>query len=462
MMKGLHRIVSNDETIVAISTPFGHSGIGVIRMSGRNSSAIARSHFRPHVPLAPIVHRSAVVGKWLDGTGEQIDEVILTLFLGPHSFTGEDVVEISAHGNPLALRRIVQCVRAAGARIAEPGEFTLRAVAHGKIDLAQAEAVREFIEAQTDRQARTALSQMAGSLSNRLRPIKNHLVDVIAQLEAGIDFADDDVDVPSNASIVERLRPLRADLASLGETFGYGRILANGIRLTILGKPNVGKSSLFNRLVSAERAIVTEIPGTTRDVLTETVNVDGVPLCFADTAGIRETNDPVESIGVRRTFEAVSDTDLALVVLDGSVALDHNDRHTLEKAEAIPHLIVVNKADLPQMIDLSGFNGRPRVLLSARTGQGLDALHEALRALLLSQKINSADDLILTNVRHHETISRAVVALDAARTALGACVPHEMVLIDLYDGLAALGELTGEVVTEDILDRIFSTFCVGK
>ena len=268
--------------------------------------------------------------------------------------------------------------------------------------------------------------------------------------------------LPANASIIEGVRSLQTELQRLEETFGFGKMLAKGLRIAILGKPNVGKSSLFNRLVSAERAIVTDVPGTTRDVLTETISMQGVPLCFSDTAGIRETLDRIESLGVTRTFETLAEADLALIVLDGSRALDEDDGQTLEKAGRLPHLIVVNKMDLPQAIDVSGLNGAARVAVSAKTGAGLDELHAAVRAFVMAPKTNLADDLILTNARQHEAIRRAEVSLGVAVDALQASVPHEMVLLDLYQALAALDELTGDVVTDDILDRIFSTFCVGK
>jgi len=462
MREGLHKIVSSDETIVAISTPLGHSGIGIIRMSGPDANAIARRFFRSHSPDPKFEHRSAVFGTWTNANGEQVDEVVVTAFHSPRSYTGEDVIEVSAHGNPLILQRIVETARIGGARIAAPGEFTLRAVAHGKMDLVQAEAVREFIGAQTEQQARTALRQLEGSVSKRIQPIKDKLVDVIAHLEAGIDFAEDDVDVPSNTAIINDLRPLDDELKKLRQTFGYGKILAEGLQLAILGKPNVGKSSLFNRLVASDRAIVTEIPGTTRDVLTETVSLDGVPLCFADTAGIRQTTDRVERLGLMRTFETVADADFALVVLDGAGTLDDDDCQALEKASRLPHLIVINKADLLQTLPLSFLNGAQRVLVSAKTGHGMDDLRDALRAFLLARRADLSDDLILTNARQHEAIGAAGNSLEAALSALSGTTPHEMVLLDLYQALSALDELTGDIVTDDILGRIFSTFCIGK
>ena len=462
MREGLHKIVSDDETIVAISTPLGNAGIGVIRMSGRDCLTIARCCFKPHSPKTEFQHRVAFVGLWNNADDEPIDEVVVTFFQRPHTYTGEDVLEISAHGNPFVLRRIVESARRRGARLAGPGEFTWRAVAHGKMDLVQAEAVKDFIEAQTEHQAKTALSQMEGSLSKQIHPLKDGLISVIAQMEAGVDFAEDDVDVPVNGALAASIRGPRAQLDVLKDSFGYGKILAQGLRLSILGKPNVGKSSLFNRLVSADRAIVTDIPGTTRDVLRETISMEGVPLCFADTAGIRYTTDVVESIGVMRAFETLSEADFALIVLDGSCALDDDDRETLRKVGHMPHVVVINKRDLPQKIDLSTLNGATQIPLSAKTGQGLEDLNGALRSFLLSRKTNLTDDLILTNSRQYDALTTATTALSTAEQALARGVPHEMVLLDLYRALASLNELTGEVVTEDILERIFSTFCIGK
>jgi tRNA modification GTPase len=303
---------------------------------------------------------------------------------------------------------------------------------------------------------------MEGSLSKQIRPLKEGLVGVIAQMEAGVDFAEDDVDLPANAALADSIYGLRVQLDVLKNSFGYGKILAKGLGLSIVGKPNVGKSSLFNRLVSADRAIVTDIPGTTRDVLKETVSMEGVPLCFADTAGIRYTTDVVESIGVSRAFETLSEADFALIVLDGSCALDDDDRETLRKVEHMPHVVVINKRDLPQRIDLRTLNGATRISLSAKTGQGMEDLNGALRAFLLSRKTNLTGDLILTNSRQYDAVTTAVTALSTSEQALASGVPHEMVLLDLYNALASLNELTGEVVTEDILERIFSTFCIGK
>jgi tRNA modification GTPase len=461
--EGLHKIVSSEETIVAISTALGHSAIGVIRVSGAQSIAVARKFFRPHATGAEFKHRMAVVGKWVDSDSRnEIDEVIMTPFYEPHSYTGEDLIEVTAHGNPIVLRRIVETIRTIGVRLATPGEFTMRAVAHCKMDLVQAEAVRDFIEAQTEQQARIALTQMDGALSKRIQPLKSRLIEIIARLEAGIDFAENDVDVPTNEALIAGLRPICEELSGLASSFDYGKVLSKGIKLAILGKPNVGKSSLFNRLVCSDRSIVTDVPGTTRDVVMETVRVQGVPLCFADTAGIRKTTDRIETLGVTRTFETLADSDYAIVVLDGSKTLDADDRWVLEKAGCIPHLIAINKADMPQTIEVHLLNAVPQVSVSAKTGQGVDVLEQEVRAGVLARGASFADELVLTTARQHEAVTRCAIASNAACKALAADVPHEMVLLDLYQALTALNELTGEVVTEDILNQIFSTFCVGK
>jgi tRNA modification GTPase len=449
--EGLHKVVSSEDTIVAISTPMGRSGIGVIRLSGSEAGSIAGRFLKLKTPLA---HQHAAVGQWQDTNGEIVDDVVAVLFRSPHSYTGEDLVEISAHGNPLILNRIVCMAQAAGARIANPGEFTLRAVAHGKMDLLQAEAVRNFIDAQTDLQARVALQQMSGALSKKLAPLKSELVDVIAHLEAGIDFAEDDVEIPDAGPMAQRLSQVGMALEKLQETYAFGKRLNVGIRVVIAGRPNVGKSSLFNRLVAAERAIVTEVPGTTRDVVSEAANIDGIPILFFDTAGVRQTTDPVESIGVTRTLETLSEADLALFVVDGSTPLSEEDHRVGEAVRDIPRLVVANKCDLGR--------SDAGLAVSAKTGEGLEALRNAIRDFAVGGRGESVGESVLTSARQSDAVLRAIGALQAGETALRAGTPHEMALLDLYAGLSALNELTGETTTEDILGRIFSTFCIGK
>jgi tRNA modification GTPase len=457
MNDGSSRPNTPDETIVALSTPVGRSGIGVVRLSGPRAFVILDELFRSKEADA---ERLVRFGTLESSGGETIDQVLATSFRGPNSYTGEDVVEISAHGNPLILNRIIEELVTLGASRAAAGEFTLRAVTNGKMDLLQAEAVRDFIDAQTDMQARTAMSQMNGALANRLRPMKESLVDVISRLEAGIDFAEDDVEVPDGEVIAGWVASVEDSIAELTATVGYGRLLHQGLLLAIAGKPNVGKSSIFNRLVSHDRAIVSEFPGTTRDVVTETVEVDGIPIRLADTAGVREGSDEVESIGISRTIETLAEADLTLAVFDSSEALTEDDRDVIRRIEEIPHLIVVNKRDLP--VRWEGLNGSPEVHLSAKTGEGFDGLKAGIRKYVSDQRPPDTVTAVVTSARQAEALDRASDSLRAGVTSLRSGVPHEMVLLDLYGALSALGELSGEVVTDDILERIFSTFCIGK
>jgi tRNA modification GTPase len=456
-MSGLAKLHSSDDTIVALSTPHGRSGIGVIRLSGPDAQALVERFFRSGEPFED---RRARYGTFHTETNDVLDRVVVTFFKAPHSYTGEDVAEISAHGNPLILNMVTSALVAGGARRADAGEFTLRALAHGKMDLAQAEAIRDFIEAQTQTQARVAMLQMDGALSKQMSPEKEALVGMIAELEAGIDFAEDEIEEPEPQRVADRITAIGRNLEKLADTFQYGRLLSDGLCLAIAGKPNVGKSSLFNRLVSNDRAIVTEIPGTTRDVLTETVAIGGVPVRFADTAGVRDVVDTVEALGVTRTLAMVAEADLTLVVLDSSRELDDDDRAVLARVEGRPHLVVINKEDLPAQWEES--NGWNAVRVSALAGTGLDDLEREITAYISGGRPGDSDTFVITNERQQEGLTVAVEKLDSAAIALAERVPHEMVLLDLYAALSAIGELTGEVASDDILDRIFSTFCIGK
>jgi len=333
-----------DDTIVAIATPPGRGGIGVVRLAGPEARAIACSMLRLKHELAA---GRAVFGEVIEpATGERIDEAVVTFFAKPHSYTADDVVEISAHGAPVVLRHIVELATGAGARLAEPGEFTMRAFLNGRIDLTQAEAVRDLIESQTLYQAKVAAQQLEGSLSRRLQPIKRKLVELVAVLEAGIDFAEDDVAVLPSAEILSRLKEVQSPLEQLRASFAYGKIVHEGLTLAIVGRPNVGKSSLFNRLVERERAIVTATPGTTRDLVTETVALGGIPIKLVDTAGIRHSTDEAESIGIRKSYEALSEADLVLVVLDSTQEISAEDRELLAVSSQRRALAVANKSDL--------------------------------------------------------------------------------------------------------------------
>jgi len=458
MREGLQKLVPIDDTVVAIATTPGRSAIGIVRVSGAQAESIAARFLQTSKPLR---HRRSTVGRWMTSEGIAVDEVVATLFKAPYSYTGEDVLEISAHGNPLILARIVDSVRFAGARMAKPGEFTFRAVLNRKMDLIQAEAVRSFIESQTDEQARTSLLQMGGSLSKQIAPAKEALIDIIAKLEAGIDFADDDVPPSSGTVVAEEIVKVLATLLELQKSYGYGQILTNGLRLAIVGKPNVGKSSLFNCLIGANRAIVTSIPGTTRDVVSESVSLDGVPLRFFDTAGLRDTDEVVEKIGVERTWETLSEADLVIFVVDGSTGLDELDLNVFRKIKSTSHITIANKSDLYPVAELGLTDEATPIRVSAKTGKGIEDVESAIRRFL-GTRPEGVSDSVMTSARQFENVSAAIDALEKGRASILLGTPHEMVLLDIYDALSHLNELTGEVVTEDILGRIFSTFCVGK
>ncbi len=391
----------------------------------------------------------------------RIDEVVVTYFSKPHSYTTDDIVEISAHGAPVVLRHIVELCVAAGARLAEPGEFTMRAFLNGRIDLTQAEAVRDLIDSQTLYQAKVAAQQLEGALSRRLQPIKKTLVELIAVLEAGIDFAEDDVLVMADAAILDHIASVRKPLEQLNATFAYGKIVHEGLTLAIVGRPNVGKSSLFNRLVERERVIVTATPGTTRDLVSETVAIGGIPVKLIDTAGIREALDEAESIGIRKSKEALADADLVLVVLDASQPETADDAELQRLAEGRPAIVVGNKCDLGSSGQWTGASGQ-KVLTSAITGAGMAELREAILRHIGGEAGAPAESGFLTSVRHQGLINDSMAALDAAKVAVTGKIPHEMLLLDLYNALRPLDAITGATTTDDILNLIFSTFCIGK
>jgi tRNA modification GTPase len=448
-----------DDTIVAIATPPGRGGIGVVRLSGPEAHAIAAGLLRLKHELQP--GRATFAELCEPETGERIDEAVVTWFEKPHSYTTDDVIEISAHGAPVVLRHIAELALARGARLAEPGEFTMRAFLRGRLDLTQAEAVRDLIESQTLYQAKVAAQQLEGALSKRLQPVKKKLVDLIAMMEAGIDFAEDDVPVMPAEQILIRLSEVRESLERLRRSFAYGRVVHDGFTLAIVGRPNVGKSSLFNRLVEQERAIVTATPGTTRDLVTETVALGGIPVRLVDTAGIRASTDEAETIGIRKSYEALSEADMVLVVLDGSTGVSAEDHELLEVARSRRVLVAANKSDLARdaLPQVAGFKVLPT---SAITGDGIDRLREEILSALSGQAPGELESGFLTNVRHQRLVEESLAGLEAARKAVDDRVPHEMIMIDLYRTLRPLDAITGETTPDDILNLIFSSFCIGK
>jgi tRNA modification GTPase len=444
-------------TIVALSTPRGRGALAVIRLSG----PLAINIVTQMAGLGDIEPRKAKLTKLVRDT-QIIDEVILTCFLAPHSLTGEDVVEISCHGSPAVVRQIVDRILELGAVLAGPGEFTLRALSNGKINLAQAEAIRDLISAQTDAAVTQAARQMNGELSNTLSPSKEKLVEVIVLLESALEFVEDDLPAPRANEIEETLAWVVAGVEKLSASFSAGRLLQDGARVTIAGRPNVGKSSLFNSLVAHERAIVTEIPGTTRDTLSEAIDLGGIPVILTDTAGVRQTTDGIETLGIERTHRALSDADLVLVVLDGAEEVGPADRDLLSQTADSRRLIVMNKSDLPSFCGANGCVGAGRTInVSARTGEGLDELRAAMLETLNSAGVES-EGLLITNVRHYDLLCRTKQELELAQAAFRDRHSEELVLVPLHNALKFLGQITGETTTEDILSEIFATFCIGK
>src|SRR5271170_3210848 len=424
-----------DDTIVAIATAPGRGGIGVVRMAGPRACEIAMPMLRLKHDLEP---GRAIFGEFIEPCGAGIDEVVVTYFAKPHSYTTDDIIEIAAHGSPVVLRHTVELCVAAGARLAEPGEFTMRAFLNGRIDLTQAEAVRDLIDSQTLYQAKIAAQQLEGALSRRLQPVKQKLVELIAVLEAGIDFAEDDVSILPDARILERIAAIREPLEQLAASFAYGKIVHQGLTLAIVGRPNVGKSSLFNRLVERERAIVTATPGTTRDLVSEIVAIGGIPIRLVDTAGIRHALDEAESIGIRKSKEALADADLVLVVLDASQPASAEEEELLQLAESRPTIVVENKWDLESSGQGSGIRGQFSIHTSALTGEGIAELRGEILRHVGGEAGTQVESGFLTNVRHQGLVQDSLAALAAAKHAVRGKVPHEMLLLDLYGALRPL------------------------
>ena len=445
------------DTIVALATPLGTGGLGVVRLSGIRARLIAERILRfPGEPRW--IAWSSTLAELVDEQDALIDQVVVSFFETPRSYTAEDVVEISCHGSPVVVRFCIERAVAAGARLAEPGEFTLRAYLNGRIDLPQAEAVRELIDATTLYQARVAAQQAEGSVSRRIRPVKEQLLELIALLEAGIDFAEDDISVAPPKEILRRLDIVAQALQGLVSSFIAGKLVFQGFTLAIAGRPNVGKSSVFNRLLEQDRAIVTAIPGTTRDLVSESISLSGIPMRLVDTAGIRASDDLVESLGIERSYGAMADADLTLLVFDISSESTQEDRELLEKLRDRRPLLVGNKADLGRHAgQLDGL-----LPFSALSGEGLDNVRRAILERLAPGGIAAPESGSLTSVRHEALLRESVEAVENARRAVGFALPHEMLLLDLYAALRPIDGVTGATTADDILNRIFSTFCIGK
>lgn len=452
------------DTIVALSTPPGRSGIGVIRLSGTRSLEIVRAlvqdpDFSPQPNQVVLKNLSDPVA------GEVLDQALLTYFKSPRSFTGEDVVELSCHGSPLLLRDLIDVILRLDARLAGPGEFTLRALANGQLNLSQAEAIRDLINAQTKAAIRQATRQLKGEISNYLQPLKNVLLEIIVSLESTLEFVEDDLPQPAVEQLQSKLSSLIKQVESLASTFGSGQLLRDGLKVTLVGRPNVGKSSIFNSLLVSDRAIVTDVPGTTRDSLSELISLGGIPVLLTDTAGVRVSQDQIESMGVDRTRRAIADSDLVIFVLDRSQPFTVEDREVFKEIADSLHLVALNKSDLPSVnpYEPGIFEGRSTAVVevSAETGEGLDNLRSAILEPFNAYELNDAG-LLVTNARHFDLLQRTQAALISSSSLLAQRASEELVLVGLHDALRFLGEITGETTPDDILSKIFATFCIGK
>ena len=454
------------DTIAAIATAPAPGAIGILRLSGDGAIAAASAVFRPAsgLPLAEQQDRRLIYGALLGPDGLVIDQALATISRAPHSYTGEDTAEVQCHGSPMVLSLGLESLFRQGARQALPGEFTKRAFLHGRLDLTQAEAVADLVDAETPAAVRQAAGQLSGVLGRRVRAVYDGLVDVLAHFHAVLDYPDEEIDPFRSETIGGALDRAREALEGLLATYDRGRYICGGVPCVLAGRPNAGKSSLLNALVGYERAIVTDVPGTTRDTVEERCRLGGVVLRLIDTAGLRETEDTVERLGVERSRCALAAAELALLVLDGSAPLTVEDEQAMEQAAAAPRVIcLVNKSDLPLAVDLERLKRRfgRLCVVSAATGEGLDRLAGQVAELFPTGGDQGAGEL-LTNARQAAAARRALESVERAQTALAAGVTADAVLTDVEQGLSALGELTGASIREDVTARIFERFCVGK
>ena len=456
------------ETIAAIATPPGIGGVGLIRVSGPAAEGIARRLFRPS-PSGNFLSHHLYHGEIAAPvTGDILDEVLIAFLRGPRSYTGEDTLEISCHGGPLILRTVLEEVLRAGARPAERGEFTKRAFLNDRLDLTQAEAVQDIITAQTRPGLAAAVGQLKGKLAGRVEEIRSEVIDLLAAIEASIDFSEEEGIGESPGRTSPRIQDIIDRIASLAATYRQGRIYREGIGVVIAGRPNVGKSSLLNRLLGEKRAIVTPIPGTTRDFIEEAVDLGGIPVRLTDTAGLRAPEDAIEKEGIDLVWQRVETADAVLLLLDGSEELTADDRELITKLAAKPLLAVLNKSDLPSCLDEESLNGLlpegtpPTIRISAKQGDGIDRLTVALRDLLLATPAEESSEVMITHLHHKTALEKGTAALVRARDGLTGGLAAEFVALEVRETLDALGEITGRTTSEELLDRIFTNFCIGK
>lgn len=459
-----------EDTIAAIATPPGEGGIGIIRMSGRDAVDILKKIFKSKrgIKVEDMEARKSYYGHIVKPGqgGGVVDEVLVIIMKAPYSYTKEDVVEISCHGGMVSVKEILSLILDNGARLAQPGEFTKRAFLNGRIDLAQAEAVMDIINAKTEIAHRASMKQLEGGLSRKINVIRDELLGLAAHIEALVDYPEDEIDSLEVDEVRRRMEKVINEIDGLIETSESGRIVREGLTTAIIGKPNVGKSSLLNAMVKENRAIVTEIPGTTRDVIEEYVNIKGILLRLVDTAGIRETEDLVEKLGVERSRKAVEDADLIIMMFDAAQQINDEDREIIRIIKDKKVIVLINKSDLPPKINEKEieeiFPQAPIIRISVKEGKGLDELEETIAKMVYGGRVRPENQILVTNVRHIDALKRSIKSLRAGVDAINMGMPIDLISIDIRNALEQLGEITGDSVDDDIIDRIFSTFCVGK
>lgn len=457
-------------TIAAISTATGTGGIGIIRMSGKDCFNILKKIFIPHNPNVDVNKVKGYTIKYgyiIDPvTNKRIDEVLVSFFRAPKSYTAENMCEINSHGGTIVERKILEQCLANGAVLAKPGEFTKRAFMNGRIDLSQAESVIDLINSKTDNEARASFEQLQGNLSEKINNISDRLLDILSDIEASIDYPEYDIEETTNAKALETLEKIEFELNKLNKSFENGKILKDGVKTVIVGKPNTGKSSLLNILLGEERAIVSDYEGTTRDTIEEFININGIPLKIIDTAGIRETEDEVERIGVKKAVGLIEQADLIIALFDSSRNLTEEDFNIINLIKNKKCIIILNKADLSQknsetILYMSKLNKRI-IMASMKTKDGIDDVYKSISEMFGNNEINYNDGVIITNIRHKEQIVKAVESLKKAKETIKNNMPIDVLAINIKDILEHLGEITGNNVSEDIINKIFSKFCLGK
>lgn len=449
------------KTIAAISTPAGVGGIGIIRISGDNALNVIKKVFKAK-NASEFKPYTIKFGHIVDENGNIMDQVLVSYFKAPKTYTGEDVCEINCHGGNVSTKEILELVLRNGATLAEPGEFTKRAFLNGKLDLTQAEAVIELINSKSNKESKASLKQLEGVLGEKIRDVKDSMVDLLVDIEANIDYPEYDIEEVRREKILKVLNENIEKLKKLEQSFDSGKILRDGISTVIVGKPNVGKSSLLNRLVKEERAIVTEIAGTTRDTIEEYITIRGIPLKLVDTAGIHETADVVESIGVDKSKKALEEADLVLVMLDSTDKLSKEDEEILEVTKDKKHIILINKIDVGNTLKKEMFEGRTTIEISAKTTNGIDKLEDEIEKMFNISDIQIENEIIVTNLRHKNLIEQANLGIKNAVKSIENGLPVDMLSIDLQDAIQNLGEIIGESISEEVVKGIFEKFCVGK